>query len=438
MPFITREETVSLETLALKIGASALEIREILNSQKAAYPTLNEKGYLAFSTAEYENHELRKLRNTIINHAHDLIRLASGPTDHILGLAFSAVDPSNLGIIVRFGIPQALPLGSKMSAEDLAKAVNLPTDVLTRVVRLGVCNGIFQELETGWFGHSASSALLAKSEHLRNIAVFGTHELSSALIKLPDALKQQQELGAKGPHAAFNLAYPDYKDAFDYFNNNGEGNSRYHTYLEGRVNTSRWAVNHLKSSWRWSTIGSSTVIDCGGSIGHTCMAVAPLCPKATFIVQDFSEEPMAVGQELIRMSYPELQNQIKFMKHDFFSPQTVTADIYIFRHILHDWSDEDCLRILRALEGALKPGAKVLVSEGVVPESAARATGVLDEKQIRIEDAFMLSVHMAKERTVSDFVALFRQASPKFRFCGVTGGSDGAFQSLLEFAYTDI
>lgn len=162
---------------------------------------------------------------------------------------------------MRFGIPQALPLGSKMPAEELAKAVNLPTDILIRIMRLGVCNGIFEEPERGWFGHSASSALLARSEHLRNIAVFGTHELSSALIKLPDALKQQQELGEKGPHAAFELAYPGYRDAFDYFNTNGEANSRYHTYLEGRVNTSRWAVHHLKSSWHWGSIGSSTVID---------------------------------------------------------------------------------------------------------------------------------------------------------------------------------
>lgn len=92
---------------------------------------------------------------------------------------------------------------------------------------------------------------------------------------------------------------------------------------------------------------------------------------------------MAFGQELIKEQYPELSSRIKFMKHDFFTPQTVTAEVYIFRHILHDWSDEDCLRILRALESALKPGAKVLVSEGVVPESVACRTAILDEKQIR-------------------------------------------------------
>lgn len=47
----------------------------------------------------------------------------------------------------------------------------------------------------------------------------------------------------------------------------------------------------------------------------------------------------------------------------------------------------------------------------------------------------MMSVHMAHERSVSEFVGLFRKASPKFRFCGVTGGQGGAFQSLLEFEY---
>lgn len=92
---------------------------------------------------------------------------------------------------------------------------------------------------------------------------------------------------------------------------------------------------------------------------------------------------MVSGQKIIDEHYPELLDRIQFMKHDFFTSQTVTAELYIFRHILHDWSDEDCLRILRALEVALKPGAKVLVSEGVVPETVARRTAILDEKQIR-------------------------------------------------------
>lgn len=47
----------------------------------------------------------------------------------------------------------------------------------------------------------------------------------------------------------------------------------------------------------------------------------------------------------------------------------------------------------------------------------------------------MLAVHNACERDVTGFVQLFKEASPNFLFKGVTGGSGGAFQSLLEFEF---
>jgi hypothetical protein len=55
------------------------------------------------------------------------------------------------------------------------------------------------------------------------------------------------------------------------------------------------------------------------------------------------------------------------MAHDFFTPQTVVADVYLLRWILHNWSDKYCMRILRALIPALKPGARVVVNEDVRP-----------------------------------------------------------------------
>lgn len=47
----------------------------------------------------------------------------------------------------------------------------------------------------------------------------------------------------------------------------------------------------------------------------------------------------------------------------------------------------------------------------------------------------MLAVHNACERDVSGFVQLFKEASLNFLFRGVTGGTGGAFQSLLEFEF---
>lgn len=47
----------------------------------------------------------------------------------------------------------------------------------------------------------------------------------------------------------------------------------------------------------------------------------------------------------------------------------------------------------------------------------------------------MLAVHGARERSVADFCRLFAEADSGYRYLGVTGGEDGAFQSSIEFEY---
>ena len=47
----------------------------------------------------------------------------------------------------------------------------------------------------------------------------------------------------------------------------------------------------------------------------------------------------------------------------------------------------------------------------------------------------MLASHGAKERTAADFVRLFHEVDPRLTYVGKTGGTNGAFQSLLEFKF---
>lgn len=181
--------------------------------------------------------------------------------------------------------------------------------------------------------------------------------------------------------------------------------------------------------------------------------LAPLMPQAKFIVQDNNLAALDMGRRDVE-SDVDLKARISFEEHNFFEAQPVQADMYIFRHILHDWNDEDSIKILSALLPALKPGAKVLISEGLLPQPPATRLNTLASKMIRsvyrvrhinsmltrdrIEDAFMLAAHDAKERSVDDFASLFEQVKAGgFRLAGVTSGSQaGAFQSLLEFEYT--
>ena len=47
----------------------------------------------------------------------------------------------------------------------------------------------------------------------------------------------------------------------------------------------------------------------------------------------------------------------------------------------------------------------------------------------------MLAVHNGRERTVGDFVRLFKEADARYEYVGTTGGVDGAFQSVVEFKF---
>ncbi|KAI1766596.1 S-adenosyl-L-methionine-dependent methyltransferase [Hypoxylon sp. FL1150] len=255
------------------------------------------------------------------------------------------------------------------------------------------------------------------------------------LLRLTDALMLQQKGGADAPYAAFNLVFPKYRNIFECLAQEPELAMRYHLYMMGRVKTDRWSTANMVKSWDWANVGSKAIVDVGGSAGHTCMALAEACPQAKFIIQDVDKVALEQGQQALSSASPALAERASFVQHDFFQPQTVSGDIYIFRHIFHDWSDEDTVRILKALIPALIDGATILVSEGIMPEPPATRTNALDEKQILIEDLFMLAVHNGRERSVGDFIKLFKQADARYEYIATTGGVDGAFQSTVEFKF---
>ena len=134
-------------------------------------------------------------------------------------------------------------------------------------------------------------------------------------------------------------------------------------------------------------------------------------------------------------SEEHLQDRVEWVEHDFFKPQPIEADVYFFRHILHDWSDEDCVKILQALLPKLKDGARVLLSEGVIPPPPATRSALLDDTHVRIDDHVMMAAHNAKERSVEGYTSLFQSASEGFEFVGVYGKKEGVHHSLVEYKF---
>ena len=118
--------------------------------------------------------------------------------------------------------------------------------------------------------------------------------------------------------------------------------------------------SYVLKGFDWASLGNGLVVDVGGSHGLVSMDIARGFPSLRFIVQDL---PKVI--EDAKMKVPaELADRVTFMAHDMFTEQPVKgADVYYFRWIFHDWSDKYCIKILKSLIPALKPGARIMFSE---------------------------------------------------------------------------
>lgn len=138
----------------------------------------------------------------------------------------------------------------------------------------------------------------------------------------------------------------------------------------------------LNPSLKGLADGFCSDLQAGGSSGHTVLALSQACPASMrFIIQDI--DPVALEQGRAAVARLGLAaDRFEFQMHNLFEKQTVRAGIYIFRHIFHDWPDADVVKMVKSQVPALDQGARILVSEGIVPEQAIGRANTLDDQLI--------------------------------------------------------
>jgi len=122
-------------------------------------------------------------------------------------------------------------------------------------------------------------------------------------------------------------------------------------------------IFYVTDHYDWEALGQAQFVDVGGSRGHVSLALVKRFNRLSLIVQDME-------RVVENLTPPEdLQERVKLIPHDFFSPQPVQgADVYYLRWILHNWADKFAMLILCAPIPALKPGAWVILQETLIPE----------------------------------------------------------------------
>ena len=113
-------------------------------------------------------------------------------------------------------------------------------------------------------------------------------------------------------------------------------------------------------------------------------------------------------------------SRVEFEAYDLFTPQPRTdADAFLLRRCLHNNSDSDCIRILKAVVPGLAnsgPDTRLLIYEKLMPEWNASSVRH-KSKLLRRDDILAMITVGGKERSLKEFEGLVKAADERFEVC---------------------
>lgn len=289
-------------------------------------------------------------------------------------------------VVAKLGVADLLA-GGPQSCERLAERVGVEAGALYRVMRTLAGYGLFEESEPQSFGLTPLGSLLQTGVpmSLRSLAIWNGEMSFKAWGDVLHAVATGQPTTRRV--LGMNL--------FEYLGQNPEAGLIFNDAMSGLATQVSQAV---VSAYDFS--GAGTVVDIGGGQGVLLGAILRVHQemKATLF-----DAPAVVEGANRRLEALSLAERCEVVGGDFFERVPEGGDIYLLSSVLHDWDDEDSLRILRNCRRAMRQNSKLLVIECVIPHSPEPCFSKLLDLQ-------MLVVTGGRERTEEQFQTLLSAA----------------------------
>jgi len=151
--------------------------------------------------------------------------------------------------------------------------------------------------------------------------------------------------------------------------------------------------------------GLSTIVDVGGATGNLIAAVLGKNPLAKGILYDL---PHVVRDAPALLQARGVSGRVTIEAGSFFDRVPAGGDAYLLSHIIHDWSEAQCLAILDHCRKAMKQGGRALIIEMVLPPGNAPHPG-------KMLDIMMLVGPGGQERTETEYADLLAKAGFRLR-----------------------
>jgi hypothetical protein len=147
-----------------------------------------------------------------------------------------------------------------------------------------------------------------------------------------------------------------------------------------------------------------TVVDVGGGHGELLAAMLAANPALHGTLFDLPHAAEG-GRALLRDA--GLAERGEVSTGDFFQAVPRGADVYLLKSVLHNWNDDQCLRLLGNCLQAMPPQGALILIERLMPK---RTRNAATHRALARTDLNMLVGLGGRERTLDEFRALLRAA----------------------------
>lgn len=298
----------------------------------------------------------------------------------------SLMTPQAIHIAAKLGVAD-LVATAPASAEELATATKSHAPSLRRLLKFLTSLGIFSEDASGKFHQTPLSDTLRR-DHPQSARGFAILWGSGLVWKAFGELATTIATGQQSFNHVFGTSF------FEYLSVHPEDAA---IFNDAMTSLSSMDVPLIVAAYDFS--GFNRIVDVGGGAGALLHGILSTNPKLSGVLFDLP----SVVERAVSLRSESLAARCEIVGGDMFQNVPEGADAYLMRVVIHDWSDEDALKILKNCRRAMPAHGKLLVIDSVLKPINQPDPG-------RFNDMTMLAVAPGgRERTEVEFRDLLRK-----------------------------
>jgi|KBSMisStaDraftv2_1062788.scaffolds.fasta_scaffold101710_2 O-methyltransferase domain len=286
----------------------------------------------------------------------------------------------SISVAADLGIADLLAGGPRTTTE-LAEASKANAAMLHRLLRFLASTGIFEETDGAW-------SLTPLADLLRSDVPASARAGARMFGRCASAIAHLGENVRSGT-CAYSLAFG--KPIFEDLGDKPEDAAIFDAAMKSFHGGETDAVLNA-----YSYEGVSVLADIGCGSGEVMAATLRRYPAMRGILFD-QGHVMARTEPNLRSA--GVADRCDMRSGSFFEAVPAGADAYTMRHIIHDWQDDLCFKILGNIRRVIPAAGRLLIVETVVPDGN-------EQSPSKLFDMIMMMVPDGMERTEAQFRAL--------------------------------